>query len=96
VHVDEHAVSPSGCPLGLWQYKSFAFTHCMAFAMTVERVTVESASDVVAVGSLAGSFSCRSGSPLPGLAEQPAEAARATSTGATSTRRGVMAFTAFA
>jgi len=91
-HVDEHDVSPSGCPFGLWQYRSIAFVHWRAFAMTSERVMVDSAADVVAVGSLTGSFSCRSGRPaVPGFAEHPAEAARATSTGATRTRRAVMA-----
>jgi hypothetical protein len=93
LHVGEHDVSPSGCPLALWQYCSITLTHCIAFAMTVERVTVESAADVVPTGSLAGSFSWCSGMPrvLPGFDEHPAEAARATSTGATSARRGIMA-----
>jgi len=39
LHVDEHDVSPSGWPFGLWQYSSWAVTHCSALAITVERVT---------------------------------------------------------
>src|SRR5579872_1208018 len=39
MHTDEHDVSPSGCPLGLWQYCSITATHCSAFAITVERFT---------------------------------------------------------
>lgn len=57
MHVGEQDVSPSGWPFGLWQYWSCAVTHCIAFEMTSERVMVESAADVVSVGSLAGSFS---------------------------------------
>src|SRR5271165_4472532 len=39
MHTDEHDVSPSGWPLGLWQYRSIADTHCSALAITCERVT---------------------------------------------------------
>ena len=35
----EHDESASGCPFALWQYWSFADTHCSAFAMAVERAT---------------------------------------------------------
>ncbi len=37
--MDEHDGSASGSPSGLWQYWSFAATHCSALAMTAERAT---------------------------------------------------------
>jgi hypothetical protein len=69
MHVGEQDVSPSGCPLGLWQYWSWAVTHCSALAMTVERVT--------GPDRAAAAMDVRSGSEGRGasggaLAEQPA------------------------
>ncbi len=40
LHTAAHDGSASACPFSLWQYCSFALTHCSAAAIVAERVTL--------------------------------------------------------
>lgn len=68
MHTDEHAVSPSGCPLALWQYCSLAVTHSIALAIACERVT---GPDVAADSTDVFSGSVGRGASGGAAAEQP-------------------------
>jgi hypothetical protein len=88
LHVDEHDVSGSGWPLGLWQYCNCAATHSSAFAMTAERkMGPESAADVVAVRSTTESSDSWAPVGICDAAEHPTRAAIPSTSDATESTR---------